>query len=266
MSMGNKKNFTVKKYFDLERKRRKLALEWNLDSLISTYNSELTLENRNTEKFWDKRFQEDRGVSFPMEVHRNKTAYSWFLSLHLNQPETLNIGCGDGNFEKLLTMFNHDIHHIGIDIAKNTVKQLRERFPKFRFFVSDVLKKKIPESNLFDVIFMFEVLEHIPPQRSLDLLEKVNKRLKNNGFLLVSVPINEGLEELYPYNPNEHLRCYSLELLKAELFLSGFTTLKFENFYAFHKNYYLKTFIAKRILINRWKPNNILVLAQKRGL
>jgi TolB-like protein len=72
--------------------------------------------------------------------------------------------------------------------------------------------------------------------------------------------MNEGLEEMKD-NPNGHLRMYTEDLITAELRLAGFKVLAVKTLFAF-KNFYKVKKIIARILKNRWKPNNIIVLAQ----
>ena len=88
--------------------------------------------------------------------------------------------------------------------------------------------------------------------------------LSNSGYLLISVPMNEGLEEMFPSNPNGHLRCYSEDLLQAELEISGFEVLERKSFFAFRNGYQVKTFLSKLKFVTRWKPNNILILSRKK--
>jgi hypothetical protein len=88
--------------------------------------------------------------------------------------------------------------------------------------------------------------------------------LKSGGRLIISVPLNEGLEEmlLVGHNPNAHTRIYSPDLIKSELIISGFTVKSEKYIYAFRRQYYLKSLIANFIPGIK-KPNGIIVSAIK---
>lgn len=252
-------------YFEIERKRRKYALEADYQSLIDSYKSSITLPNKNTGNFWDQKFSSDseKVIQNEMEKDRNMTARRIYLRIAKKNSTSINIGCGDGNFEREIAKAM-DVKHFGVDLATKTILFLRNKYPHFCFDTGNIVTN---QSTLFekkyDIACMFEVLEHIEPQKSLHTLQNIKRLIRNNGYLLISVPMNEGLEQMYPYNPNEHLRCYSPELLFAELKISGFSVKEYYFFYAFETHYWLKKMLAATILKSRWKPNNILVLAQK---
>lgn len=251
-------------YFSIEARRRNLAQVKNFRDLRETYNLNINIPDFNSGVFWDSKFDSPKEHEIakrnPMEKERNETALKWFCELPLRR--TLNIGCGDGNFEKLIFESKLEVKHDAIDMAKKTISVLKRKYPVMNFFVKDALKDDLGK-KVYSVVTLFEVLEHISPRDTFKLLRKINGALQQSGFFMISVPMNEGLEEMYPNNPNAHLRCYSKELIFAELQISGFTPIKYKEFYAFNKNYGLKTFLAQHIFKSRWKPNNILILAQK---
>src|SRR5690606_6712125 len=137
------------------------------------------------------------------------------------------------------------------------IKQLKKKYPNYRFIVHNILKKPLP-ARLFDIIFLLEVLEHIEPKYTFSVLQKIYNSLKKGGYFFISVPMNEGLEDMYPINPNSHMRCYSTELIKAELEITGFTVVKYREFYAFSSWFWLKDILARTVLQGKWQPNNVL--------
>ena len=110
-----------------------------------------------------------------------------------------------------------------------------------------------------------EVLEHILPSKIFIALNEIKRVLKGNGELIMSVPLNEGLEELIKrgVNPNGHVRIYTPELVFAELKISGFRVQKRKLLYAFRNLYTLKKTLQNTIMKKRWKPNNLIIFARK---
>ncbi len=250
----------------MESKRNILARDRKLDELKVTYSTKILLENKNTGDFWDNKFSSthEKKLKNFMEIDRNNTAAKWFSDIVTEEASTLNVGCGDGNFESLISKLNVNFSHTGVDLAQKSLDKLTKKFPRFRFDKRDILARlHSNDKNAYEIVSIFEVLEHISPIHTFQALGNLSNMLKKDGYLLVSVPMNEGLENMFPNNPNEHLRCYLPELIFAELTIAGFKILRFEVFYAFSKLYFLKKFIAKYILQTKWQPNNILILCRK---
>ncbi len=123
---------------------------------------------------------------------------------------------------------------------------------------------KLP-SDHFDYAIAIEVLEHIPPCNTLQALSEIKRVMKPGGYLIASVPLNEGLEEMITRgeNPNAHVRVYTPDLIEGELRIAGFTIQDEKQLIAFHKWYGVKTILAKYVMFRKFKPNNIIILAQK---
>lgn len=260
--MSISKNNT-NEFFRLEYLRQRLASQKSYTKLEKTYKSKLSLSNDNTGDFWDAKFFSIHEIELrnPMELDRNTTASRWFSNMLISGYRTLNIGCGDGNFETLIYKIPKSFSHTGADIALKTIKKLRARFSKFSFISFDLIKEKFDKK--YDVICLFEVLEHIQTINTFRVLRKIFNALEKGGLFIISVPMNEGLDINYPFNPNEHQRMYTQDLILAELKIAGFEIIRSKVFFAFNNHYQFKTIIARHIFVNKWKPNNILVLCRK---
>lgn len=244
-------------YFEQEQYRTNLARKNRLTKLKSTYSrTRQELPNTNTSKFWSKKLKESG--EFPMSKDRTKTVFN---NLQNSRGKLLEIGFGRGELLQKLQS-NKNISLFGIDISTFSVNSVRKK-------VMGLFKKsettKIPfKSSFFDIVVMLEVLEHIPISKNQIALKEIHRVLKKGGVLVVSVPLNEGLENMISKgkNPNAHLRIYTPPLIKAELKLAGFRINKSIFFYAFNYFYHLKSFIAK-LFPGLRRPNNILVFAEK---
>lgn len=176
----------------------------------------------------------------------------------------LNVGFGSANLENIFFSQKKTFNWYGIDISRFSVKNASKKYPQGNFEVGNINSIK-SKDNYFNYVVGLEILEHIKPSFTFKALGEMHRVLKRGGKLIISVPLNEKLEEMVSRNknPNAHVRVYSPSLVKAELKISGFKILRDKRLFAFHNYYTIKTFIAKHLLPWKFKPNNIIVLAQK---
>lgn len=246
----------AKKPFLIERARQILASISDLNSLKKTYNAKYAeIKNLNTGLFWNNKLSNEAIMKKQdgMTKDRVKTAYKF---LPRNAQKVLDVGAGNGFVEELLSQRNIKI--FGNDISSISVKNLKSKF-KGQFRKESIYKMRYPR-KFFDGVFALEVLEHVPPSKILNLLKKIREILRKNGSFIISVPTNEGLEKM-KRNPSGHTRTYTENLIRAELAIAGFKVIKLKTLYAF-KNFYTFKKISSNFLRNKWKPNDIIVLAK----
>lgn len=254
----------IKSPFRLEEYRTNLVNIGNESEFKETYKSLIEIKDTNTCNFWDKENTHMERLEFdqnPMAVDRAR-----FIGRMLgkNKKKILDVGFGSGIVESIYyDLFpNSGIKLYGIDFSPKSVLRAKKRFPKGEFKKGSILK--IPYKNeMFDTVICLEVMEHVVPSKTFLALSELYRVTKKHGKIIISVPLNEGLEEMVnqKQNPNHHVRVYSPEIIKAEMKLAGFTVLKEKYLYAFGKFYYLKSFLAKTIL--NYSPNNIIIIALK---
>lgn len=242
--------------FKVEKYRQILARRKELLILRSTYDKKFTeIKNQNTPKFWNSKLSEIKYLENQdgMTKDRIKTAFKFIPK---SAKKIIDIGIGHGFLEELLSG-RKGLRIYGNDISKRTIKNARSRFEgNFRL---ESIHRMIYSENFFDCILILEVLEHVSPAKTFQVLSIIKEILDENGSLIVSVPMNEGLEDMSS-NPSGHVRTYTESLIRSELELSGFKIIKTKTLYAFSRFYLLKTFIS--MIIKKWEPNNIVILAK----
>lgn len=226
----------------------------------SLYTSQTaSIKDRNTGKFWSEKFESP--VFFenesPATKHRIKITASF---IPLKAGKILDVGAGVGLVEEYLGKKGREIDWYGIDVSDRSVNLLKERFDG-NFKKGSIYRMDYRE-NSFDAVLALEVLEHLSPSKTIDVLRNIAKILKPRGDFIGSVPLNENLWSLAE-NENSHLREYSKDLIKKELELSGFKWVEGREIIAFPSLYNVKSFIAKYFLTKRWKPNDLIFKAQK---
>jgi len=243
--------------FRIEKHRQELASMGKYNLLRGEYKPSLPeIKNLNTSSFWDERIDEDidHQPYDGMTMERVGIAYKFMPK---DATKVFDIGAGYGYIERLLSR-NSNIKIFGNDISRNAVENLQKRF-KGSFRRESLYSMKYRQRS-FDVVFALEVFEHVPPSKIFKLMSDIKKLLRKNGYLILSVPTNEGLEEMKD-NPSGHLRMYTENLIVAELELAGFDVEDIETLYAFPSLYNFKKIISK-VLRNRWKPNDIIIKAK----
>ena len=138
-------------------------------------------------------------------------------SLNKNDPKILEIGCSSGKMlEKLIHHFP-EAKLVGADVVKQPLFELAEKvdIPLLSF---DLLKNPLP-SNIFDVVVILNVLEHI--EDDLKALQNINNLLTDNGILIFEVPAFQFLYDGYDRDLC-HFRRYSRNQLAFQIRSAGF--------------------------------------------
>ena len=156
----------------------------------------------------------------------------------LNKTKILDIGCGGGLISEGMSKLGADV--TGIDFVKENIKvaklHAKKNNLKINFLVKDFEKEKI--TSKFDVIIIFEVLEHLNDWEAF--LKKIQMNLKKNGVLIIStinknlfskfltIDIGENFLNWIPSNTHNYYKFIKPEDLKNVLFSNHFKEIKFK--------------------------------------
>lgn len=128
----------------------------------------------------------------------------------------LEVGCGNGNVLRLLEQVCHKGAVYGVDLLEERLHYARQR-SSCPVVAADVGSLPFPQP--FDVIGMFDVLEHIPDDGKA--LQDVHKALTPEGAVVLTVPAHMGLWSYADTNAG-HCRRYNKKKLATVLQASGF--------------------------------------------
>jgi 2-polyprenyl-3-methyl-5-hydroxy-6-metoxy-1,4-benzoquinol methylase len=175
----------------------------------------------------------NKGKSFYNYFHSNTSSQNKLISLNnftygvhiklvksniqFNHIKVLDYGCGAGSISLLLASWGHEV--TGVDISDKAIFKAKQsafnlhlsQGCKF-YSVNQFYKKCI--SHKYDMIILFEVLEHI--KEDSNLIKLLNKKLNDNGSLILSIPLSSaplnkiGLLNNFD-NTVGHLRRYSVD-------------------------------------------------------
>jgi ubiquinone/menaquinone biosynthesis C-methylase UbiE len=146
----------------------------------------------------------------------------------------LDVGCGEGR-HVIHACLEHNILGVGVDLSIRDLKTTAERFAPFAkynrnscFSIQQADARKLPFADKsFDKIICSEVLEHIENYPAV--LQEINRVLKPNGILAVSVPrawpekICWTLSAAYHQVEGGHVRIFNARQLRAEIESMQFT-------------------------------------------
>ncbi len=118
----------------------------------------------------------------------------------------LDYGFGRGS---LLLKMPSDAKLYGCDISDEAVvnfPRLAKIFGKKVTTFFPIQLNDFVEDSSLDIIFCSHVLEHVPDD--IEILSNLRKKLRNDGILLINIPINEIWED------PKHVRKYTLDIFR----------------------------------------------------
>lgn len=139
----------------------------------------------------------------------------------------LEVGCGWGKFLRMAQLF--DIQASGIEYSLDKLTHVRSQG------MTAYLPEELPNEEMFDIVAMLQVIEHIP--KPFEFMCEYASRIRKGGVFIVEVPNCNYLmfrrlvyrllgKELFgAYQPLEHVNCFttrSLDRLMARLGFSPF--------------------------------------------
>ena len=159
----------------------------------------------------------------------NRQLFAYEESVKYIKGDVLEIGCGEGYGAKLLSPYSRS--YTGIDKFETANKH---NLKNVNFLKMNVPTIKGLESNSFDLVISFQVIEHI--QNDALFIEEIHRLLKTNGTLIFTTP---NLKMSLTRNPF-HIKEYVLE--EFEGLMSKFSSYKLLGTYGNEKvmDYYEK--------------------------
>ena len=156
---------------------------------------------------------------------RNKLLL-WAIRRHFPGSERfLEIGSGTGFVLSGLHNDFPEMKIIGSDIYPQGLDYARQRVPDATFLHMDACN--IPFEDEFDLIGMFDILEHI--QDDQKVLNQVGKAVHENGGIILTVPQYKWIWSAQD-NAAFHVRRYSRKELRSKVEAAGFTIVYMTSF------------------------------------
>lgn len=131
-----------------------------------------------------------------------------------NAKNIMDLGCGNG----VLSNQIEDTWGIKIDRVDSNYTTLKlNKNVKGKLICYNISKKNLNLKNKYNVIFLFDVLEHIKNDKLF--LNHVSFHLKKGGYLIINVPSINSLFSKYDFAVG-HIRRYDRPSLKKKINLN----------------------------------------------
>jgi trans-aconitate 2-methyltransferase len=164
-------------------------------------NSNLNEKQHEIEAYYDEY------VERQLRVGVNKRHHSILEKLKKSGLQSTNhvleIGCGIGTFTSLLIREVSSGQVVSMDISGASIRYANDHntHANLKFIHADAANHDFG-TQLFDVIVLPDVLEHIPIELHHQLFEKLAKVLKPSGFIFIHIPNPYYLEWCHEHRPD----------------------------------------------------------------
>jgi len=168
---------------------------------IKSKNEEFALFNQLSDEWWNEngKFK----ILHQIKSHRMSYILDQINNKNIKNLKVLDVGCGGGIICEPLARLGAKV--TGIDFAPNNIKAAKihskKNKLKINYIYKDIERSKLDEK--FDLILMFEVLEHLDNWKIT--IKNIKKNLNNNGTIIIST-INRNLfSKLFAINIAENI-------------------------------------------------------------
>ena len=141
----------------------------------------------------DRRFYTEYGHDFSATRERLQTGVLRVIESLRGDESILDLGCGNGELARTLSRRGHHGSYLGLDFSLPLLDEAeREDFAfPVQFMqadlVSDDWEHVIARNDMFDIVFSFAVLHHIPSlELRLQIIQKIDEHLKPDGMFIHS--------------------------------------------------------------------------------
>ncbi len=168
---------------------------------IKSKNEEFTLFNELSDEWWNEngKFK----ILHQIKIHRMTYILDQINNRDIKKLKILDVGCGGGIICEPLARLGARV--TGIDFAPNNIKAAKihskKNKLKINYIFNDIEKSKLDEK--FDIILMFEVLEHLDNWKKT--IKNIKKNLNKNGKIIISTINRNLLSKLFAINIAENI-------------------------------------------------------------
>ena len=211
----------------------------------------------------EKRYESPEFIAEYLEAHRaNPGGYDleflrghhrlyldWIKDRLFAGARLLDVGCGAGFFLKAAEADGWTAE--GTEISRRLAAYARD-IVGVKVLLGTLPELTLPE-RAFDVVTLFDVLEHVPDP--LRTLEEAARLLRPDGVVLISTPDYDSLSRLFlgtPWavlSPAEHLSLFTERTLRGLVERAGLSVLAAGNRLVFNPDYTHKKGLRYRL----WK-------------
>ncbi len=168
---------------------------------IKSKNEEFAFFNQLSDEWWNEngKFK----ILHQIKSHRMSYILDQINNRNIRNLKILDVGCGGGIICEPLARLGAKV--TGIDFAPNNIIAAKIHSKKNKLKIN-YINKDIEKSELdekFDIILMFEVLEHLDNWKKT--IKNIKKNLNKNGLIIISTINRNPLSKLFAINIAENI-------------------------------------------------------------
>lgn len=150
------------------------------------------MENKDIENIFpeDARYN---GKTFSHHKARYILASMW----KTKRISALDVCCGSGYGANILRK-NGYLKVTGIDNSKKAIDYAKKHFGGIKFFKENITKFDF--KNKYDLVTLFEALEHLGKKNGLIFLKSIPKLINKDGAFIMSIPRENGSNKFHITN------------------------------------------------------------------
>ena len=168
---------------------------------IKSKNEEFAFFNQLSDEWWNEngKFK----ILHQIKSHRMSYILDQINNRNIRNLKILDVGCGGGIICEPLARLGAKV--TGIDFAPNNIIAAKihskKNKLKINYINKDIEKSKLDEK--FDIILMFEVLEHLDNWKKT--IKNIKKNLNKNGLIIISTINRNLLSKIFAINIAENI-------------------------------------------------------------
>ena len=151
---------------------------------------------------------------------------TWALRKYFSDARNfLEVGCGTGFVLAGISAANPRLAIHASEVSSAGLAYAAQRVPRAVLFQMDA--RAVPYAGHFDIIGLFDVLEHI--ENDALVLAQAHRALRGGGGLMITVPQHPFLWSRYDEHAH-HVRRYTARDLRAKVIAAGFRIVMMTSF------------------------------------
>ncbi len=168
---------------------------------LKSKNEEFALFNQLSDEWWNEngKFK----ILHHIKSHRITYILEQINNKDIKNLKILDVGCGGGIICEPLARLGANV--TGIDFSPNNIQAAKlhskKNKLKINYIYKDIEKSKFNEK--FDIIIMFEVLEHLDNWKKT--IKSIKKNLNKDGIIIISTINRNLLSKLFAINIAENI-------------------------------------------------------------
>jgi 2-polyprenyl-3-methyl-5-hydroxy-6-metoxy-1,4-benzoquinol methylase len=163
--------------------------------------------------------------NFNLQKYKNLVLKEHSDILNKNK-KILDVGCGAGFLLNALECEDYK-NLTGVELDKNQYLEAKKHLKFSKLFNQDCIEFLNKTEERYDIIFLYDLLEHIPKEKIIRLLKLIYKSLNNKGVLVIKTPNADSpyFASRMRYGDFTHETSFNKESVETVLREAGFSNI-----------------------------------------